>query len=74
MSTRNAIGAVGVPKAMLEAEDDAMRLAAAQMSRIALGLPAGSKIRRQMIQNARWWRLSAVHPSTSGQQRGEFSV
>jgi hypothetical protein len=74
MSTRNAIGAVGVPKAMLEAEDHAMRLAAAQMSRIALGLPAGSKVRRQMMQNARWWRLSAVHPSTSGQQRGEFSV
>ena len=70
----NAIGAVGVPKALLEAEDHAMRLAAVQMSRIARGLPAESKVRRQMMQNARWWRLSAVHPSTTGQQRGEFSV
>ena len=68
----NAIGAVGVPKALLEAEDHAMRLAAVQMSRIARGLPAESKVRRQMMQNARWWRLSAVHPSTTGQQRGEL--
>jgi hypothetical protein len=46
----NAIGAVGVPKALLEAEDHAMRLAAVQMSRIARGLPAESKVRRQMMQ------------------------
>jgi hypothetical protein len=58
----------------LEAEDTAMRLAAVQMSRIALGLPAESKVRRQMMQNARWWRLSAVHPSTTGHQLGELSV
>jgi hypothetical protein len=68
----NAIGAAGVPKALLEAEDHAIRLAAVQMSRIARGLPAESKVRRQMMQNARWWRLSAVHPSTTSPDRGDY--
>jgi hypothetical protein len=57
MSTQHATGEdLGV----LQAEDQAMRLAAQQMTRIAESLPEHSRVRGQMLANARWWHLSAI--------------
>lgn len=39
-----------------------MRLCSEQMTRIAEALPGDSRVREQLLGNARWWQLSATFP------------